>query len=151
MIWIISLNSSLGHIYSYEPKKHSLILLESIGNPSAKLKESDLVSDRPGHYQTMHSAKGAYEPPTSPHDVELNYFTKKLADFLKKGLDNHEYTQLILCSAPHVGGILLSNLDKQVAQTLLTNIKKNFVEDDSSVLTNYLKENWWDIIRSNKI
>jgi protein required for attachment to host cells len=151
MIWVISLNSSLGHIYSYEPKKHSLILLESLENPSAKLKESDLVSDRPGHYQTMHSAKGAYQPSTSPHDVELDYFTKNLANFLKKGLDNHEYTQLILCSAPHVGGVLLSNLDKQVEQTLLTNIKKNFVEADSSVLINYLKEHWWDIIRSNKI
>ncbi|MEN9450731.1 MAG: hypothetical protein RJA83_1349 [Pseudomonadota bacterium] len=151
MIWVISLNSSLGHIYSYEPKNHKLILLESLENPSAKLKESDLVSDRPGHYQTMHSAKGAYEAPSSPHEVELDHFTKILADFLKKGLDNHQYKQLILCSAPHVGGVLLGNLDKQVTETLLVNIKKNFVEADDSVLIKYLKENWWDIVRSNKI
>lgn len=150
MIWVISLNSSLGHIYSYEPKKHNLTLLESLENPSAKLKESDLVSDRPGHYQTMHSAKGAYEAPSSPHEVELDHFTKILADYLKKGLDNHRYKQLILCSSPHAGGILLGNLDKQVEQTLLINIKKNFVEEDKSILINYLKENWWDIIRSNK-
>lgn len=151
MIWVISLNSSLGHIYSYEPKNHTLILLESLENPSAKLKESNLTSDRPGHYQTMHSAKGAYEAPHSPHEIELDHFTKNVADFLKKGLDNHQYTQLILCSAPHAGGILLSNLDKHVAQTLLANIKKNLVEADPSALINHLKENWWDIIRSNKI
>lgn len=151
MIWIVSLNSSLGHIYSYASKKHKLILLKSLENPSAKLKESDLVSDRPGHYQTMHSAKGAYEATTSPHDVELDHFTKILADFLKKGLDNHQYKQLILCSAHHVGGILLNNLDKQVEKILLVNIKKNFVEEDESVLINYLKENWWDIIRNNKV
>mgnify|MGYP001563900113 CR=1 FL=1 len=151
MIWVISLNSSLGHIYSYEPKKHKLILLKSLENPSAKLKESDLVSDRPGHYQTMHSAKGAYEAASSPHEVELDHFTKILADFLKKGLDNHQYKQLILCSEPHVGGILLINLDKQVEKKLLVNIKKNFVEENESVLLNYLKDNWWDIIRSNKV
>ncbi|MFZ0219182.1 MAG: host attachment protein [Candidatus Aquirickettsiella sp.] len=151
MIWVISLNSSLGHIYTYESKDHRLMLLESLENPSAKLKESDLVSDRPGHYQTMHSAKGAYEAPTSPHEVELDHFTKILADFLKKGLDKHQYKQFILCSAPHVGGVLLNNLDKQVKQALLVNIKKNFVEENESVLINYLKENWWDIIRSNKI
>ena len=151
MIWVISLNSSLGHIYSYESKDHRLILLKSLENPNAKLKESDLVSDRPGHYQTMHSAKGAYEAPSSPHEVELDHFTKILANFLKKGLDNHQYKQLILCSAPHVGGVLLSNLDKQVTQALLINIKKNFVEENESVLINYLKENWWDIVRSNKI
>lgn len=151
MIWVVSLNSSLGHIYSYEPKNHKLILLKSLENPSAKLKESDLVSDRPGHYQTMHSAKGAYEATTSPHDVELDHFTKILANFLKKGLDNHQYKQLILCSAPHVGGILLNNLDKQVEKILLVNIKKNFVEEDESILLNYLKENWWDIIRANKV
>lgn len=150
MIWVISLNSSLGHIYSYEPKNHKLILLKSLENPSAKLKESDLVSDRPGHYQTMHSAKGAYEPATTPHDVELDHFAKVLAIFLKKGLDDHQYKQLILCSAPHIGGILLNNLDKQVEKTLLINIKKNFVEEEELVLSNYLKENWWDIIRSNK-
>ncbi len=151
MIRIISLNSSLGHIYSYEPKEHKLILLESLENPSAHLKGIDLISDRPGHYQTMHSAKGAYQAPSSPHDVELDRFTKNLADLLKKGLDNHEYTQLILCTPPHVGGVLLSNLDKQVAQSLLANIKKNFVEADTSVLIDYLKENWWDIIRANTL
>ena len=151
MIWVISLNSSLGHIYSYEPKKHKLILLKSLENPSAKLKESDLVSDRPGHYQTMHSAKGAYEAASSPHEVELDRFTKILADFLKKGLDNHQYKQLILCSEPHVGGTLLINLDKQVEKTLLVNIKKNFVEENELVLLNYLKDNWWDIVRANKI
>lgn len=151
MIWVVSLNSSLGHIYTYEPKKHNLTLLKSFENPSANLKERDLVSDRPGHYQTMHSAKGAYETANSPHEVELDHFTKTLAAYLKKELDNHHYKQLILCSAPHAGGILLRNLDKQVEQTLLINVKKNFVEADESVLINYLKENWWDIIRSKKI
>ncbi|EDP46114.1 host attachment protein [Rickettsiella grylli] len=151
MIWVIRLNSSLCHVHSYEPKNHTLSLLKNFENPSAKLKESDLVSDRPGHYQTMHSAKGAYEPPTSPHEAELDQFTKNIAHFLKKSLDNHQYTQLILCAAPHAGGILLNHLDKQVTHVLLVNIKKNFVGEDDAVLINYLKENWWDIIRSNKI
>ncbi|MES2998575.1 MAG: host attachment protein [Pseudomonadota bacterium] len=151
MIWIISLNSSLGHIYSYEPKQHTLTLLESLENPNAQLKDSDLVSDRPGHYQTMHSAKGAYEPASSPHEVELDHFTKNLADLLKKGLDNHQYKQLILCAPPHIGGVLLNNLDKQVQESLLVNIKKNFVESAPNILIEYLKENWWDIIRSNKL
>lgn len=151
MIWIISLNSSLGHIYSYNPKEHKLTLLECLDNPNAQLKGIDLVSDRPGHYQTMHSAKGAYQAPTSPHDVELDRFTKSLADLLKKRLYNNDYKQLILCAPPHIGGVLLSNLDKQVEQSLLVNIKKNFVESDPNVLIDYLKENWWDIIRSNKV
>lgn len=127
------------------------MLLESLENPSGSLKESDLVSDRPGHYQTMHSAKGAYQAPTSAHDIELDRFTKSLADYLKKGLDRNDYTQLILCAPPHIGGVLLSNLDKQVEQTLLVNIKKNFVESNANTLIDYLKENWWDIIRSNKL
>ncbi|MDQ8039171.1 MAG: host attachment protein [Rickettsiella sp.] len=151
MIWVISLNSSLAHIYSYKPKEHKLDLLECLDNPNAQLKDIDLVSDRPGHYQTMHSAKGAYQATTSAHDVELARFTKNLADLLKKGLDNNDYKQLILCAPPHIGGILLSNLDKQVEQSLLVNIKKNFVESDPKVLIDYLKENWWDIIRSNKV
>ncbi|MFM2323023.1 MAG: hypothetical protein RLZZ225_1176 [Pseudomonadota bacterium] len=151
MIWIISLNSSLGHIYSYEPKKHQLKLLETLENPAGKLKTSDLISDVPGHYKTSHATKGAYEWPSDPHDVEVDRFTKNLASLLKKGHDEHHFTQLILCAPPHVGGILLSNLDKQVEQALLTNIKKNFVEADASVLISYLKDNWWDIIRSNKI
>jgi protein required for attachment to host cells len=151
MIWVISLNSSLGHIYSYEPKQHTLTLLDSLENPSGQLKGRDLISDRPGHYQTPNTAKGAYEWSTSPHEVEIDRFTKELAALLKKGLDNHQYAQLILCALPHVGGSLLNNLDKQVAQSLLVNIKKNFVESDPKVLVDYLQENWWDIIRANKI
>jgi protein required for attachment to host cells len=151
MIWIISLNSSFGHIYSYEPKKYQLKLLETLENPAGKLKTNDLISDVPGHYKTSHSTKGAYAWPSDPHDVEVDRFTKNIVRLLKKGHDDHHFTQLILCAAPHVGGILLSNLDKQVKQALLTNIKKNFVEADASVLTSYLKDNWWDIIRSNKV
>jgi len=151
MIWVISLNSSLSHIYVYEPKQHTLTLLDSLENPSGQLKGRDLISDRPGHYQTPNTAKGAYEWSTSPHEVEIDRFTKELADLLKKGLDNHQYEQLILCALPHVGGALLNNLDKQVAQSLLVNIKKNFVESEPKVLVDYLKENWWDIIRANKI
>lgn len=150
MIWVISLNSSLGHIYAYDSKKHVLTLLESVENPSGQLKTSDLVTDRPGHYQTSHTAKGAYEWPTSPHEAELERFTKELADLLKKGLDNHHYKQLILCALPHVGGSLLSKLDKQVEQSLLVHIKKNFIEFEPIVLAKYLKENWWDISRANK-
>jgi protein required for attachment to host cells len=149
MFWIISLNSSLGHIYAYDPKKHALTLLENLTNPSGHLKGIDLIADGPGHYKTAHTAKGAYEWPTSPHEVELDRFTKELAVLLKKGLDNRQYTQLILCAPPHVGGVLLSNLDKQVINSLLVNIKKNFVESDQNVLIQYLKDNWWDIIRSN--
>jgi protein required for attachment to host cells len=151
MIWVVSLNSSLGHIYSYEPKEHKLTLLNSLTNPSAHLKNSDLLTDKPGHYQTMHSAKGAYEAPSDPREVELDRFTKNLADLLKKGLDNHQYKQLILCAPPHVGGILLSNVDKQVEHSLLVNIKKNFAESEPSQLVDYLKENWWDIVRANKL
>lgn len=151
MIWVINLNSSLGHIYSYEPKEHKLVLLKSLTNPSAHLKNSDLLTDRPGHYQTMHSAKGAYEAPSDPLEIELDRFTKNLADVLKKGLVDHRYKQLIICAPPHVGGSLLSNFDKQVEHTMLVNIKKNFVGSDPSQLVDYLKENWWDIVRSNKL
>lgn len=148
MIWVISLNSCLAHIYSYEPKKHQLTLLKILENPNGQLKKSDLVSDIPGHYKTSHATKGAYAWPSDPHEVEVDRFTKDLAKLLKKGLDEHNFTQLILCAAPHVGGVLLGNLDKQVELSLLTNIKKNFVEEDPAVLINYLKENWWDIIRN---
>lgn len=151
MIWIISLNGSLGHIYSYEPDQHNLVFLKSLTNPSAHLKDRDILTDKPGHYKTAHSAKGAYEAPSDPHEVELDRFTRNLADLLKKGLNNHQYKQLILCAPPHVGGALLRNLDKQVENALLVNIKKNFAQLDPLQLADYLKENWWDIIRSNKL
>jgi protein required for attachment to host cells len=155
MIWIVSLNNSICHIYSYVPKEHQkehqLTLLNTLENPSGQLKTGDLISDRPGHYQTMHSAKGAYEASSDAYEVEVNNFTKKLATLLKKGLNDHHYTQIILCAAPHIGGLLLNNLDKQVELSLLANIKKNFLNLDSSELKSYLKENWWEIIRGNKI
>jgi len=150
MIWVVALNSSLGRIYSYDHKPHALTLLKNLENPSVTLKNSDLVSDGPGHYSTMHTARGSYEAAISPREVELGYFTKKVADALKKGLNNHQYEKFILCASPHVGGMLLGHLNKQVLQSLLVNIKKNFVELDTSVLASYLQENWWDIIRSKE-
>ncbi len=144
MIWIVSLSHCLARIYTYQPLDR-LTEIECVENPAGHLKESDLLTDRPGRYQTSHTARSAYEWPSDPQEVELGRFTHYVADRLKKGLNENQYTQLIICGTPHVSGVLLAQLDKQVKQVVLANLSKNFIDAASEDLMDYLKNNWWEI------
>ncbi|WP_010598813.1 host attachment protein [Rickettsiella massiliensis] len=86
MIWIVSLSHCLARIYTYQPLDR-LTEIECVENPAGHLKESDLLTDRPGRYQTSHTARSAYEWPSDPQEVELGRFTHYVADRLKKGLN----------------------------------------------------------------
>lgn len=140
MTWIVTADSASCRIYSYDKNHSKLQLLKELQHPESRLKAGDsLTTDRPGHYQKSKSARGAYSPHMDAKEVELNDFTREIADELDAGRNNHSYEKLILISSPHMHGLLLQHLNNHVKNLVVNNIQKDLQHYSEHELIDFLK------------
>ena len=124
--WILVANASEAYLYSSENlRSNELELIEEFSHPESREKGLELTSDRPGHYQTNHNARSAYEK-SHPKEDEAKLFAQQLSGRLKAGHNQHDYQQLILVMAPHFYGLVNKHLNVTVDN--FTHIGKDYTK-----------------------
>lgn len=140
MTWIVSTNSNLCRIYSFEPNQKKLTLLKTLSHPENRHKSGDyFTSDKPGHYQSG-TAHGSYEPHTDPKKNGIQHFAREITETLNQARTKNEYTKLILIAEPHMMGILLENCDKHIKELIVNEIHKDIVHYTDHELLTFLKD-----------
>lgn len=140
MIWVIVADSNHCRIYSYHRKPLHLKLIKEIAHDEIKHKKSEyLTSDRPGHYQTKDTARGAYSPHTDPKEIELIKFAREISRFTNQSRIKRKYNKLIMIAEPHMSGVILQQLDKNVESLIIKNIKKDYMHITDKDLLTYLQ------------
>ncbi|MDP3561669.1 MAG: host attachment protein [Legionellaceae bacterium] len=127
MKWIMVANSNDCRIYEYDKNIKKLTLINEISHPENKLKNRDLITDRPGHYSLNATTRGSYEPEMNTHDTAVNKFAKEMALYLNAGRNKHAYDQLILLMPPVMEGLLIKHLKKQIFSYIEQIVQKNLV------------------------
>ena len=135
---VIAANSNHCCIYDYYDKKHQLQLIKEFDHPENKLKDHELLCDRPGHYQTTHTNRGAFSQTCDPAQVNIDNFARELARELNKERLHHEYTELVLIMSPQMEGLLAHHLSKQVSALIRHTIQKNMMHCTEAELQLYL-------------
>lgn len=141
MIWVVTANTNTCRIYDYDKKSKQLNLLREIQHPENRQKTSELLTDRPGHYQTRGTARGAYSSRTGAKEVEINNFAREIAEELNSARNEHEFEQLIIISPPHMNGILFQHINKHIKDVVIHNIKKDLHHLTDSDLLDFLQTN----------
>lgn len=125
MHWVLVADSTSCKLYAFSRKPQELTLLKTLENPEGKLKKEDIVSDRPGHYNTRTSARGAYQPASDPKEVVITQFLREVCDMLNSGRTHNAYNELTIIAADRVYGRLIQLLDKNVVQRISHHINKD--------------------------
>ena len=139
MIWIMNSNSNVCRIYALNKKNAELILVKELQHPENKLKSSDLTSDKPGRYQSSHTARGAYTQPSQPREIKVDNFYREIAKELDQGRCNQSYDELVIIAPPHLNGLLFQHLDKHVKDLIINNIKKDLLHLSDHELIKFLR------------
>lgn len=140
MTWIVSANSNLCRIYSFEPHEKKITLLKTLSHPENREKSGDyFTSDRPGHYQSG-TAHGSYQPHTDPKENGIQHFSREIADTLDHSRAKNEYTKLILIAEPRMMGLLLEHCKKHVKELIVNQIHKDIVHYTDHELLTFLKD-----------
>lgn len=136
--WIIVFDSTICRIYQYN--KNQLVLIKELQHPENKLRDIDITSDKPGRYQSRGYAHGAYSQESDPKEIKIENFSREIAHVLDHGRNTQAYENIILVASPHMNGLLIKHLNKQVKNLIIHNIEKNLIPLTENDLLVHLKE-----------
>jgi protein required for attachment to host cells len=136
--WMLVANASKADLYSFDNLcDDNLQLIKTFSHPESREKGSDLISDRPGHYQTDHSARSAYEK-NDPKEIEAEKFAIELCKGLELDRTQNDYEKLIIVSSPRFYGLIQKHLSKHVPE--VTHIPKDYTKCTIEELTKHIHE-----------
>jgi protein required for attachment to host cells len=141
MILVITANTNDCRIYHYEKKPVQLTLVKEMSQPENKLKSSEMTSDREGHYKSNQSSRGAFSPHMDPKQVEIDKFSRDIANELNHRRNAHDYEKLIIIALPHMYGLMVHHLDKHVKDMLTNHIQKEVMNLSERELLEFLHTN----------
>jgi protein required for attachment to host cells len=138
--WVLALNSSVCRIYKLSTKPYQVTLLKEILHPESKLRDIELTSDKPGHYKAGGAAHGAFSQQTDPKEIQLDDFSRQIADVLDHGRNTEAYNQLIVVALPHMDGLLFQHINKHVKDLVTHNIKHDVLNLTEHELLDFLQQ-----------
>lgn len=124
--WILLANASRALCFERTEGTADLKLLAEFADPLARLKGSELASDRAG-YEAVGRGEGsaAFAPHTDVRTKEHDNFARQLAKYLNEGVATRRCDTLaILASNPFLGQ-LKTHLDSQSIKALAQAIPKD--------------------------
>ena len=141
MLWVVSVNSNNCKIYHYQKHQNKLTLLKEIDEPVNRLKNREIISDRPGRYnKSVDGTRGSYEPKYEPKDTTIFSFSRKIAKLLNSAKQDRLFDKIIFILDSHMLGLLKQNLDKNVYDTVHQTILRDLQSFSEKELADYLKE-----------
>ena len=126
MVWVVTANTNRCRIFNYVKNPNQLTLVKELYHEASTLKDSDLVSDRPGHFKTRGTSRGAFSPHEEPKTVEIEVFARQIAKELDSNRRQNKYDTLILVIPPQMNGLVHQHLDKHVKECVSHNLNKDY-------------------------
>lgn len=136
--WILVSNASSGKILRNTGPNKGLEIVREFDHPQSREKNSDLVTDRPGHNQGHGNGHGSYVPATTPKEHEADIFALELARELEAGRVGREYDRLVLVAPPAFLGQLNQRLNDTVKSLVSDKLEKDYTRSTSKELAEHL-------------
>ena len=146
-ILVVIADAGRARMLTVEGPEHPLEEKEDLVHPQSRLRESELVSDRPGRVSQSHGgphpghgSRSGMEPGTHATDVEHERFARQLADNLKHVANGHAIGRIVLCASPVFLGLLRKELDSSVSDRVSVTLHKDYTHLTLKELEERLKE-----------
>jgi protein required for attachment to host cells len=129
--WLVLAHATDARIYDITRKDLTPkeMWVKTFTHAEGRLKNHELVTDKPGTYSQGFSEGGAsqFAKDHSPHEMELNYFAEQLAHYLEHERTEHHYDKLVIVMDPHFYGIFEQHASAQVQKLVLKYVHKNYL------------------------
>jgi protein required for attachment to host cells len=137
--WILVANSSVAKLYANDGPKKGLTLVKELEHPESRQKNSDLVTDRPGHMQSAGLGHGARQPQTAPKQNEAHRFALQLAGELNSGRTANQVQRIILVAPPAFMGMINNAMDSKTSQMVSNRFEKDYTKTPETKLAGHLE------------
>jgi len=128
---IVACSAAEAHLYLSRRRFGRWILLDSMQNPGATLREQDVYSDRPGRaFDRFGPGRHAMSPEETGRQHGLQIFAHDIAQRLAKDFSAGRFSQLVLVAEPSLLGLLRRKLSAPLKRSLCFEVPKNPADFD---------------------
>ena len=126
--WVLVANSSIARLFHLETLQ-KLNEINQFEHPESRLKNMDLVSDKPGRdFESFNNTRHAMEQKTMPKKLEAFQFAKHLAEYLEQASERGKYDELMLIAGPTFLGVLRETISPNLAKLIKKEIDKDLTQ-----------------------
>jgi protein required for attachment to host cells len=127
--WILVADGSRARLFETDTPRNELEELESFVSAEGRLRERDLVSDRPGRaFDSAGQGRHAMGTHDGARDHDALEFAQDLAHRLESGCNEHGVEQFVLIAPPRFLGQLRSKLGKGTERRVVREIAKDLTQ-----------------------
>lgn len=138
--WIIVSNSTEARIYQLL-KFPKIEEIETFVHPESHLLNQELVSSKQGRtFQSTNTSRSAYEPKTSPKQLEVDKFAKSLGEHLATSLQKGMFDRLYIFAEPSFLGCLRQYLSKNTKDAIIKEDPKDLTKHKISEIEKHLED-----------
>ncbi|GAB3670789.1 host attachment protein [Salinisphaera aquimarina] len=137
--WIVVSDAARARLFSRDADHH-LTLVETLTHEESRAHEGDLRTGGKGEVQDSGGAgRHQTDPQTSTSEKHADIFAKQVCERLKAGLNDNEYTSLVVVADPSFLGLLRDQLDKPLERAIHKTIDKNWAQHDQQQIEKQLR------------
>ena len=130
--WIVIANGSRARVFASDDKLEKARLVAELEHSESRAKGHELTTDdrgrtRPRNKDAVRGAAHAYT--TTPHDVEIDRFSREVAERLRLAYARNELDSLVLVASPQFLGALLSNLVASMQPVVRATLAKDYTNE----------------------
>ena len=141
--WVLVAHDAGARVFENQGPGKGLTLLEEIDHPEGRMRDGELVSDRPGRSFRKDSGdprRAAMSQSQGPHDRVVATFARDLVQKLQQGRMQSRYDRLVLVAPPKFLGLLRSSLDAPTGQLVVGSLHKDLARSNEAELVEHLGE-----------
>lgn len=126
--WIVVADSSRGKIFVQDKPNGPLVESEDLIHTGARLRESQLRSDRAGREGgAFGQGQSLFDARTEAHAHEAEAFAREIAEHLEAGRTGGKFQHLVLMAPPAFLGDLRGKLSDGVRRLVVGEVGKDLV------------------------
>ena len=141
--WVLVAHEAGARLFENHGPGKGLELVEEVDHPEGRMRDGELVSDRPGRSFRKDSGdprRASMSQTQGPHERLVATFARDLASRLQRGRVRNEYQRLVLVAPPRFLGLLRSSLDGPTAQLVVGSLHKDLAATKKAELIEHLGE-----------
>ena len=128
--WVVVADTSRARIFSAEKPTGSLVEIQTLAHPEARLHQGDLVSDRPGRDKSSGARSHDMGHETDAKEEEALRFASYVCETLECGRTNGRFNKLYVIAAPAFLGILRKHQSSSLQKLITNEVSKNLASHD---------------------
>ena len=145
--WIVVADSGKARIFSALKARlftnhdaNELTLINEYAHADSRKMDSELVSDRQGHFGSSNFGSGNFSEETDPKRHQEDIFALEITRILSHAQNENKFHDLILIAPPAFMGMLNKHLTNETKKLISLRIEKDYTRHKEQQLVEQLQE-----------